>query len=303
MFKGIAEFAMLGRWHAAAMTALLSVVALVMPPINYLASGVISLTTLRMGPSEGAKVVTATIVVFALLAGFMGKLWVVGILLLIAWLPVFLVTLALGYTRSLAIGLMAASAVGVVGVVLMHLFIGVPAEWWFEKILPIIKIVGEQNEWSATQIQKIATQMAVWMTGIVAAGISLNAVLGLLIGRAWQSKLYQPGEFGREFRQLQLGKLAAVIALVPIILSFTPLAQTLSMIVDCMFVALLLFTIQGLSVIHAWVNARNKGRFLLIITYVLLVILMAQMMMILTIIGVLDQWFDFRKLSKSDASI
>lgn len=71
MLQGIAQFSMRGRWQAAGVIALLSVAALMLPPFSYLASGVIALCTLRMGPKEGIKVVLATTVIFSLIAGLL----------------------------------------------------------------------------------------------------------------------------------------------------------------------------------------------------------------------------------------
>jgi uncharacterized protein YybS (DUF2232 family) len=301
MFQGIAQFAMQGRWQAAVMTAMLSIAAMILPPVNYLASGVISLTTLRMGPREGASVVTATLIVFALLAGFLlGQVWVVAVILLTSWLPVFLATLTLGYTRSLAAGVLTATAVGLVVVIAQHLFLSNPAEWWFDKVAPALQQMHQQGNWQITmeQLEKMANQLAVWMPGMMAAGISLNALLGLFIGRSWQAKLYNPGGFGSEFRQLRLGKAAAIAAVIPMAVTATSVTDVVPVVADCLFVALLALTIQGLAILHAIVHDKQKSKFWLVLTYVLLVILLPQMMMILSTIAVLDQWFNFRKLSK-----
>ena len=93
MLRGIADFAMKGRWQAALAAALLSVAAMLIPPLNYLASGVIVLATLRVGPQEGLRVMAATLVVFAAVAGLLfGQLWIALALLLTSWLPAYLVT-------------------------------------------------------------------------------------------------------------------------------------------------------------------------------------------------------------------
>jgi hypothetical protein len=64
MFRGIANFAMQGRWSAALATVALSILAIIVPPLSYLASGVIVLITLCMGPKEGLLVVVASLAVF-----------------------------------------------------------------------------------------------------------------------------------------------------------------------------------------------------------------------------------------------
>lgn len=301
MFRGIAEFAMQGRWQAAVATALLSVAAALLPPVAYLASGVISLTTLRMGPSEGAKVVTATLILFTLLAGLLlGNPWLVGLILLSSWLPVFLVTLALGYTRSLSTSVLAAAGLGVITVVLMHVFIADPATWWQQQLAPIFQTLSEQANWQLNDAQTAAmiAKVSLWMSGIIAAGITTNALLGLLIGRSWQSKLYNQGAFATEFRQLSLGKVPAAMTAVIMAISLTPVSTSLSILTDCLFVLLVVFTLQGLAVVHAIVHDKQKSKAWLVAIYVMLALMMPQLMIILATLGVLDQWFNFRKLTK-----
>jgi hypothetical protein len=300
MLRGIADFAMQGRWRAAVTTAILSVAAMMLPPLNYLASGVIALTTLRMGPREGAKVVTATVIVFALLAGFLlNQIWVAGLLLLSSWLPVFLITLALGYTRSLTVSILAGAGLGILTVLLMHLFIGDLTAWWQQLITPFMTALSEQPGWTQTaaETEALTTKLASMMTGFVAAGVSFNAVIGLIIGRSWQSSLYTPGAFGEEFRQLRLGNTAAVITAVLMGVSLTPVADAVPVLTDCLPVMMVVFALQGLAVIHAVIFHKKKSKGWLVTIYILLVIMLPQMAMILATTGVLDQWFNFRKRS------
>jgi hypothetical protein len=301
MLRGIADFAMQGRWQAGVAAALLSAIAMMLPPLNYLASGVIALTTLRMGPGEGAKVVTATLVVFMLLAWLLlGQLWVAGLILLTSWLPVFLATLALGYTRSLATALLTSSGLGIVTVLLLHLLVPDLTGWWRGMIEPFMASLSEQPGWQLGQDEtaQMTDNLAAMMTGLIAAGVSFNAVIGLLIGRAWQSQLFEPGAFGSEFRELQLGRPAAIVTAVLMGLTLTPLSDTLTLLADCLPVMLVAFGIQGLAIVHAIVKLREKSKAWLVTMYVLLVLMLPQMIMMLATLGVLDQWFNFRKRSQ-----
>lgn len=301
MLRGIADFAMQGRWQAGVAAALLSAIAMMLPPLNYLASGVIALTTLRMGPGEGVKVVTATLVVFMLLAWLLlGQLWVAGLILLTSWLPVFLATLALGYTRSLATALLASSGLGIVTVLLLHLLVPDLTGWWRGMIEPFMASLSEQPGWQLGQDEtaQMTDNLAAMMTGLIAAGVSFNAVIGLLIGRAWQSQLFEPGAFGSEFRELQLGRPAAIVTAVLMGLTLTPLSDSLTLLADCLPVMLVAFGIQGLAIVHAIVKLREKSKVWLVTMYVLLVLMLPQMVMMLATLGVLDQWFNFRKRSQ-----
>lgn len=300
MLSGIATFAMQGRWQAAIVTALLSFAALMLPPLSYLASGVIVLTTLRIGPKEGVKVVAAATVIFTLLAGLLlGQFYISGAFLLSSWLPVLAITLVLGYTRSLAVSLLAACGLGILVVLGIHIVLPDPTMWWQEFLTPFMEMLGQQPGWQLdqTQTQELVVSLAGMMTGLIAAGLSANVMLGLLIGRAWQAKLFNPDGFAAEFCQLNLGKRAALVTIVLMVITVSPLQGSLSLLADCLPVVLTAFTLQGLSVIHAIVRQQQKHKFWLITVYVLLVVMMPQMVVLLATVGVLEQWMNFRRYS------
>jgi uncharacterized protein YybS (DUF2232 family) len=80
--------------------------------------------------------------------------------------------------------------------------------------------------------------------------------------------------------------------------ALTPMADAVRLLADCLPVMLVAFGIQGLAIVHAIVNLRQKGKAWLVTMYVLLVLMLPQMVMMLATLGVLDQWFDFRKRSR-----
>jgi len=300
MFKGIANFAMRGRWSAALATAALSLLAIIVPPLSYLASGVIVLTTLRMGPKEGLLVVVASLLVFT---GFamvlLGNLAISMALLLSGLLPIYLVTLVLGYTRSLSLSVLAAAGLGILVVLAMHVLLPEPSIWWQQMLNPFIEALQQQPEWQTSQIETTAAiaSIASLMTGFVGAGIALNALFGLFIGRSWQSKLYNPGGFADEFVELKLGKPAALLTIALIAVSLLPIKNDVPILVDCLPVMLLIFVIQGLAVVHRRLRQQQKTKFVVAV-YVVLAILMVMMpplAVVLAMIGLLEQWKNFRK--------
>jgi len=300
MLQAIAVFSMRGRWQAAMAIALFSLAALILPPLSYLASGVIALSTLRMGPKEGVKVVLAATVILTLFAGLLlNKAFVSGLFLLTSWLPILGVTLVLGYTRSLAAALLAASGLAIVCVLGAYIVLPSPAEWWQQMMSPVFDTLSQQQDWplNQTDTQNLVTTMSSIMTGLIAAGVSINAMLGLLIGRAWQAKLYNPGGFADEFHQLKLGKPAAIASASIMAIAASPLSESLAVITECLPIVLVLFALQGISVAHAIVKQRQKRSFWLVILYVLLIVMMPQMVVLLAMIGVLEQWLNFRKHS------
>lgn len=304
MLRGLANFAMKGRWQAALMASLLAVAAMLVPPLNYLASGIISLATLRTGPREGVRVLAAALVVFAIAAAVLFKqVWLTAILFLSAWLPVYLVTLVLGYTGSLAKAMITAAIIGLLGVLLMHLFLADPTAWWQQTLAPFMQLLTEQDGWQLNDAdtEQMFVNLAGIMTGLLAAAMSFNIIVALLIGRAWQASLYDAGAFGREFTHIVLGKPLATVTAILMLISVTPWADSLPILVDSFSVLLVLFAFQGIAVVHAIVRERQKSTAWLVAMYVLLVIMLPQMATLLATLGITEQWFNFRKHQKGDA--
>lgn len=304
MLRSLATFAMQGRWQAAVTASLLAVAAIILPPLNYLASGIIVLATLRTGPKEGLRVLGVALLVFAVVAAIaFRQVWLTAILFLSAWLPVYLVTLTLGFTRSLAKAMMAAMGVGVLMVLLTHLILPDPALWWQQTLAPFMQLLIEQEGWQLNQADTEAffVGLSSLMTGLLAAAATFNIIIALLIGRAWQASLYDPGAFGREFTKLTLGKPLAILTAALMLLTITPLANSMKILADCLPVLLVIFAIQGIAVVHAIVRQKEKSVGWLVAMYVILVFMFPQMLTLLATLGVTEQWFNFRKHDKRDA--
>lgn len=305
MLRIIAVLSMRGVAYAASIIALFSLAALVLPPFNYIASGIIALFTLRMGPKDGIKVVAFSTVIFTIIMVlFANKAFISGVFLVSSWLPVLGASLVLGYTRSLATSLLFAAGLGILFVLGMYIFIPEPALWWQELMTPFWNVISQQSGWKldSQETQEMIVALSAIMTGLVAASLTINIVIGLLIGRALQAKLYNPGGFAGEFQQFNLGKPAAIITIGLMVVTILPLGQMLTVLRECLPVVLTVFALQGLSVVHAIVNNQKKSVFWLVAIYTMLIIILPQMVVILAVIGILEQWFNFRHRSLNDAS-
>ncbi|WP_430008985.1 DUF2232 domain-containing protein [Methylophaga lonarensis] len=303
MLRSMAGFAMKGLWQSAFVVALLSLGALLLPPLSYLASGVIVLATLRIGPVEGAKVLAAALLVAIIAASLILEQYSLALIMFVtSWLPVYGITLVLGYSRSMTLSLLASAGLGIAVVLAIHLFIAEPAAWWFGMLTPLMELLQGTDGWQLDQAQTQAlfSEIAKLMTGLMAAAVMLNVVIGLLIGRAWQASLYDPGAFGNEFCQIRLGKPAALLTTALLLLTLLSLPAGLQFIVDCLPVMLVVFALQGIAIAHALVRQRNKSKFWLIAMYVMLVFMLPQMVLLLAMLGVIEQWVNFRKHSSEN---
>ena len=299
MLRKLATFSTQGRWQAAMVIAAMSLMALAIPPLSYLASGIVALSTLRGGPKEGITVVAIATIVFAIAATFLlSQPQITGLFLISSWLPVYGVALILGYTRSLVLSLLVTVGIGLLLVVGAYLVLSDPAAWWLQMVGPFVEMLQAQPDWQLEQAEtaSFVATLSSMMTGLIVAGLFTNVVLGLLLGRAWQAGLYNPGGFAEEFQQLQLGKIPAVITVAVTLIALLP-GVGIAIIQDCLPILLVLFAVQGVAVVHAIVRLQQKHKAWLFVMYILLLIMMPQMVFLLALIGVLEQWFNFRQRS------
>jgi len=144
------------------------------------------------------------------------------------------------------------------------------------------------------ETQSFVATLSSMMTGLLVAGLFANIVLGLLLGRAWQAMLYTPKGFAEEFQQLRLGKTSAIVMIVTTVTALLA-GPSVPLLQDCMPILIVLFVVQGLAVTHAIVRLQQRHKAWLIVMYVLLLIMTSQMAVLLALIGVLEQWFNFRQ--------
>jgi len=298
MMQRLAAFAMAARWRAVLTATLSAAAALVLPPLtsplNYLGGAVIGLVSLRLGGREGAGVLVAGVALLAVLGLAAGGLAApLAVATLTLWLPVWLAALLLRASRSLGLTLRAIGAAGVVLVMLAHLWLGDPQAWWLPRLNEVLKPVFEAQGIDAGDY---VPELARWMTGLLGAALVMSVTLSLLLARAWQAGLYNPGGFGAEFRGLALGRSAAVAGLALIALAaLAPAGAAKAFAADAVPTLLVLYVVQGLAVAHALAAQYQARRGWLIALYVLLLFAAPQVMPLVALVGWADAWIDVRR--------
>ncbi len=128
---------------------------------------------------------------------------------------------------------------------------------------------------------------------VLVAGAFFSQLMGALVLAYWWLTLAAGDRrFGAEFRSLKLGRLLGILATTVIVLGLVfdaALVQNLSAL------ALLAFVLQGLAVLHAWAHAKRWHSGFVAPVYVLLVTPLTVVVVLgLSAVGLLDNWFDLR---------
>jgi hypothetical protein len=269
-----------------------------LPPLSILSAAALALVTLRLGGQYGAVVMLAAAAIVAGLSYVSLGSAVPALMFLAAlWLPLWLLAWVLRAGRSLSLASTVAGILGLVGVLLAHLLLGDMTAWWHQVLLnifePAMKAGGPLAD--RETVTRLLAGIARFMTGLMAAGVVLNAIMCLYLARGWQAALYNPGGFRSEFHELRLGQGMAWLTVLVIAGYVAPLGGVSHVAGDMVVVMLSLFLLQGLAMAHAVVAIRNMHMAWLVGLYVIVFFALPQLMAVLALMGLADTWFDFRR--------
>ncbi len=295
--QGLAGFVMSARWRAVVIAVVTAVAALLLPPLAYVGAAVVGLVSLRLGATEGFGVMAAAAIALSALGIALDGLALPLVSsALVLWVPVWLLALLLRLSRSLALVLQVSAVFGAVLVMLAYLWLGEPAAWWAPRLEVILEPLFTARDLDAGDY---IPGLARWMTAMTVAALVLGVLISLLWARAWQARLYNPGGFGAEFRELRLGRQFAVLGLVVVgVAQLSTLgsaaAGLATVAADIVFSLVVVYLLQGLALAHAVVHSTNAKRGWLVGLYGLLLFAAPQLVMLLALLGWLDAWIDVR---------
>jgi hypothetical protein len=295
----LAAYVLKGRMQAVMVTAVMAILALLLPPFSYLSGATVALVTLRYGLKAGLQLsLLATAVVAVLLLLLQLPPQLSGVFLLVLWLPVWALATSLRRTASPVRSIVLAILFGVMLLLGFYLAIDNPGEWWLQLLRQLMEPMLQQvPPGELPQVEADMAKLAAQMSGVMAAGMVASLLGCLLLGRWWQALLFNPGGFGEEFRRLRLGQtlgLVAVLIAVGQLLWQWAEAGGGGVLRDLLALAQVAFALQGIAVAHALVRSNKAHRGWLVALYIVLLLFMGPAVLLLAMVGVLDNWFDFR---------
>lgn len=296
--KSLASFILRGPSQAILVTVGTGVLAMMMPPLSILSGSAVALTTLRAGMRSGAVVMLGSTAFVAVLTWLsLGNVLPALVFLGMLWLPLWALGWVLRETRSLALTTITAGVLGIIGIIATYLILGDVTSWWKEVLTALFEPAMEAGGPLADPelVEKVLADLSKIMTGVAAAGFTLNMIMCLYLARGWQAQLFNPGGFRSEFHELRFGYKAAVVSLVVIVLAMLPMGGISNIATEIMMVVLGLYVIQGLAMIHAIVAIRKMHVAWLIGVYMVTFFILPQLIAVVALLGLADTWLDFRQ--------
>ena len=289
----LARFILKGQSQAALVAASMAILGLMVPPAAWISSAVIVLMTLVHGPKSGLITTAFSslgVAIFSTLIFATPQVAVIFVLL--AWLPVWLIAMILRQTVSMAYSLQVLAAISLLAIVLIYILFPNFGELWREPLdQMIMELVRQSDEFSLAELKQTEDWLIEFLPGLFVSSIMFGSMIGLFLGRWWQAVFYNPGGFAKEFQSLNLGKIAALVAITIILIAM--LANSVFAIALAT-VVLVLYGMQALSILHATINIRQLNTTWLLVIY-LIMLFIPQLLLLLILASFADPWLNIRQ--------
>lgn len=275
--RALAELVMKGRKQAA----FVAVIAALLPLLYWVSAAVIALVTLRKGPQDGAGVLVWAVLPAGAWA-YSGDPTPLAVMV-----GVFILAIALRQAANWPTVLMVALPVGAVAGV----GLGLALEGLLGQVIEATeKFLLQSASQSTESITLDKEHLKLLLLGGLASVHTAIMLLCLILARSWQSGLYNPGGFQKEFHQLRLplkytGALIGVLALSSLLeLSFMRWLPLM----------LLPWIFAGFALVHGSLAKRDLGRSWLIVFYLSVVLMGPYVITLLVFAAVIDSLVDIR---------
>lgn len=288
--RKLGEFLLTNDRNAAFAACGCSLLALFNLPGGLLAAVIVGLVTLCRGYKSGLFVLAWV----ALPAFSMLILHRVGLfdVILAKCVLVWLLACLLRVKDSWRLVLEIVVVIGLLAVAGAHFFIPDLKMIWVQYLTQSIKEVSSITNihLNPQQTQLVISKIAPVATGLMATFVLLTLLFQLMLARAWQAKLFNPGALRKEFVEIRLDNQAIFL----LVLVLCGIYFKIAFIIDFLPLVLLLFTISGLSLLHKLTEQNKNLVMLLAGVYIGLIFVPLLSIGLLVIAGSIDSWYDFR---------
>jgi len=286
---------MQGRMQAMAVASSLALLSLLMPPVSIVSSAAVALVTLRRGAYEGLLVLLSASIASALLGLIaLGDYQFALGYALILWFPVWLLSIVLREGRHLSLALEISSVLGIFGVLGFYLFVDSPVDYWQAILNSVIEPMRQSQDIPLEQITETLATVSKYMTGILAAGSITGLLLGLLLARFWQSKLYNPGGFKVEYLSLFMPSRFTLMTLAVLLIALVTNGVVSEITSNIGVILFMLYSFIGTAIAHALISEMKAKRFVLPFFYILLFAI-PHIILPIALLGIADTWLNLRK--------
>ncbi len=286
--KALGNYILRTRVHAILAISILTLLSIFISPFSYFISGApMGLAALRKGPVTGLQVAAGCLLLTALPAMALNLQPGIPIAFMATvWLPVILCAGLLRNTQSQGLMVLCAGTVGVFFTALIYVMLEDIQTWWHEWF-EVWKQYAE-SEPARQQLEQAYQLISPLLSAIFASGFVISLIITMLLARWWQSALFNPGGFRKEFYALRLPRILVFPTLAGLLtLLLIPGAASIALR-DTVILMLVLYLFQGISVIHGFLYTRARSRVWLIVIYGLFFIMPRFILLFVSCAGIVN---------------
>lgn len=285
--QGLAEYIMRGRRQATLVVGL----SVAIPLLFWFGAVVLALVILRRGLSEGAPVVIwggLPALAWAMLGDPTPLLLVLGTAMLASLLR---------ERNDWSLVVLAAAPLGLIYALILLAMLHEPMVVLANELQGMMpKVLGELGkDLSEADMARLQSLMLPILAGLTGAVHAVMTLASLILARAWQARLFNPGGFREEFHQLRLKPWMAVSLLLLVFVA--PQFGDMAVVAPVSTVPLLL---AGLALIHGIVGIKQLSLAWLIAMYVALLFASQAAVPLIMLLAFIDSLFDFRSRLKPE---
>ena len=285
---GFLRFATRSRYHAIGVSAL----SLLIPPFSFVGGAIIGLTTLRYGSGEGFAVLAGSAAVFAaVMWALVGSMAPAGVFVMVTGLPALALCALLRATSSQGFVLAAATLAAGAAIMVLYLAVPDPAQWWLDRFEAFL--TTRSGETDPRALEQFAEFLRAVVTGLPVA-VMVTSMIVVFLARWGHAALDNPGGFGREFRDLRVGRRFATGMGVVAVLALLAAPRGAGIGHDLLMLAVAACAIQGIALVHGLIALRGGSRGWLVGMYASLLLVTPAAVLALSVAGFSDAWIDYR---------
>ncbi|WP_100640101.1 hypothetical protein [Marinobacter salexigens] len=281
--RALAQFVMRGPLQASGVAAVTTAI----PLLFWIGAAVVGLVVLRLGISQGLNIGLWALLPALGWSVFGGDPTALAVLLQVMLMASMLRT-TLSWEKALLGGSFLAIVMGLILPVvypgLMDELVRAGVSFYEQYNAEVARSLGSDLE------AVIRDTMNASMAGsYLAVGVGMT-----MLARSWQSGLYNPGGFRKEFHDLKLSPAVAVMLAVTMVVG--PFLGLNAMLLG--WIAGTPMFLAGLALVHGVVGRKNLSGQWLAMFYVALVLLGPSLMILLVVLAFVDSWLDIRRRIK-----
>ena len=286
--KALGNYLLKTRIHGVLAVSALTILSVFVSPLSYFISGApMGLVALRKGFLIGLQVASGSLLLIALMAMTLGVQPGIPVAYMVSvWLPVILCANILQKSQSQGLMVLGAGMTGILFTAFIHLSLEDIQIWWQEWFNSWKEYATSDQ--AAQQLEQVYHFISPLLSAFIASGFVISLITTLLLARWWQSLLFNPGGFRKEFYSLRLPRILVFPTLLGLFALLLAPDNASIAIRDGVILMLILYLYQGLSVIHGFFFAKAFSRFWLIGMYGAFFLLPHVILLFVSCVGIVN---------------